>query len=600
MNGGILGASVPYAEPMASYSPDEPLVSSMASGPPMALAASAPAFALPLPEPNMTPIAGASASPMMSVLGAPPPPPVAPPPAPIPPVGGPAPVQTRSALPGAAGSPGMGVPGFGDFRSAAAGVGAEAARLARQPKLSEIGTIQENLATERERLAKGALEEYRTGAEAAKGSLEAAQAAEREASAMRAELAGQRADEARIEQENAAIERERRRQIAEDSASKLEAAQKELEDTKIDVEKAYGGTAGRILSAVAVAMGAFGASLTGGPNYALQIVNDRINRDLEAQRSELDKKKGKVSELGRLLQRNEDLLGNASHAATLTRAQTFKALADDVDARAKGRELTAQQAMVRDQLRAQQFGELQKLQGSVFEAAAGKALVGAGERAALTKARAAEALRQRGIAEKRAEKEFESGLKVQEALGVKAGERMLAEGMAAPGEAPPAAVEKVLENVSKPAIGTKDVIGALRSLDQFQQGIMAYGSPEAAPGGSTYGLAQRLTPDFREKARALTQTRTANILDYRRAQTGTAASEAEEKRIMQAAGGDDPVANMRWIQQQRGKLLAEIDTALKTVPATQRASVRDAILSQAGVSSAAAATGAVPMQPKGR
>jgi hypothetical protein len=387
MNGQILGASVPYAEPTASYIPEEQLTSSAGMAPPLVLATASPA----LPEPAMTPSSGASYSPMMSVLGAPPPPPVQAPSALPPPVFTPPTARAAQGAPAAAGSPGMGLPGFGDFRSTTAGVAAQAAGLARKPKLSELGTIQENLAAGREKLAKGALEEFQRQAADVLQATQQAQEAESVTAATRMELANQRAQAARMEEESAAIERERRRQIAEESASKLEAAQNELDNTKIDVEKAYGGTAGRILSAVAVAMGAFGASLTGGPNYALQIVNDRINRDIDAQRAELDKKKGKVSELGRLLQRNEDLLGNANQAASLTRAQTYRALADDVEARAKGRELTAQQGQVLAQLRAQQFAEEQKLRGSVMETAAGKALVGATERAAIARAGAAAA-----------------------------------------------------------------------------------------------------------------------------------------------------------------------------------------------------------------
>ena len=180
--------------------------------------------------------------------------------------------------------------------------------------VSEIGRIQvKGLQGEQAALQEraGRLTEATTQAEA---NLAQAQEAERVAAAERARLAGEQSEAARVAEEDAAIERQTRRVAAEDAAKKLEAAQKTLDETKIDVDKAYGGAAGRIFAGLAVALGSFGASMTGGPNYAMQIVNDRINREIDAQRSELDKAKGKVSELGRLLQRNEDMLGDATKA----------------------------------------------------------------------------------------------------------------------------------------------------------------------------------------------------------------------------------------------------------------------------------------------
>lgn len=486
-------------------------------------------------------------------------------------------------------------PGFGDMRGTLSQVGAETARLARQPRLSEIGTIEENLARAGEREAAAALDRARAQGPEAVRALEAAQEAERVSQAERVQLAGERAEQTRIAEEDAAIERQQRRAAVQEAQSKYAAAEEDLANTKIDVAKAYGGTGGQILSAIAVALGAFGASMTGGPNYAMQIVNDRVNRELDAQKSEIDKKKGKVTELGRLLQRNETLLGDAEQARTLARAQTYKALADDLEARAKGRELSPQQAQVLGTLREQQAQAQSDLQVKLAKATEQKLLVGATERARMMQAQAQAATAARSAEQKRREKIFESELKTQEALGIEAGKKMIEQGMVEPGQAPPKAVEKVLDTMAKPAIGTKDVVGALQQLSNFEQAIMSYGSPERAPGGSTYGFAQALTPDLREQARALSQTRIQSILDYRRAQTGTAASAAEEKRIMTAAGGDDPTANMRWIQSQRSKLLGELDTALKTIPESQRAAVKAQILQAGGAATVQQVAGAKPV-----
>jgi len=255
-------------------------------------------------------------------------------------------------------------------------------------------------ATEVERIQVGgltgeakALKEQRARAEGelaqALANVEGVQAAERATAAETQRLAGEKAEAARVAEEDAAIERETRRQAAADAARKLEAAQNALDNTKIDVDKAYGGAGGRIFAGLAVALGSFGASLTGGPNYAMQLVDSRINRELDAQRSELDKAKGKVTELGRLLQRNEDVLGDATKARTLARAQTFEALAKDIEARKVGGELTARQAQVRDDLKARAAAEMDKLSAGIRETETKAALVpalGRQQRAAATAA----------------------------------------------------------------------------------------------------------------------------------------------------------------------------------------------------------------------
>lgn len=591
-----------------------PLASTMpVAGPAMSVLGAGPVdlAALELPRPGEARPAPAPvaprAVPLASALaqfgiGAPPPAPMAAPGGPVAP-----PVAAAATAPAAAPpARAMARPGAatGDVPDTFMGVDLTGAKKAladfqrEQPK-SEIGRIAYGVRSAEADAARAAL--TRAGEEQAGAvqTLEQAQEAQRVAAASEAELASQRAEQARIEEENAAIERERRRQLVEETTQKLDAANKALDESKIDIEAAYGGAAGRIFAGLAVALGSFGASMTGGPNYAMQLVNQRIDREIDAQKTELEKKKGKVTQLGQLLQRNEGLLGDAEQARRLAKAQTFKALADDVEARNKGRALAPQQAQVLQTLRSQQAQAMSDLQLGVERSTAARQMVGAEERARMAAAQGAEAKRQRDLREKRAQQAFESGLKVEEALGIEAGKRAMEEGgPTQPGQAPPKAVEKVLDVVAKPALGTKDLIGALRSLGTLESAIMSYGSPEAAPGGSTRGFMQTITPDITEKARALTQTRTSNILDYRRAQTGTAAGVEEEKRITAAAGGDDPVANMRWLNQQRSKLLGELDTALKTIPAAQRDAVRATILQQAGGTTAAAAAGFAPAKAR--
>lgn len=252
----------------------------------------------------------------------------------------------------------------------------------RELPQTELGRIAYGVRAKEADVARGAL--ARAGEEQAAQvqTLEQAQEAERVAQAGQAELASQRAEQARIEEENAAIERERRRQLVEETTSKLDAANKALDESKIDIEAAYGGAAGRIFAGLAVALGSFGASLTGGPNYAMQLVNQRIDREIDAQKTELEKKKGKVTQLGQLLQRNEALLGDAEQARRLAKAQTLKALADDVEARSKGRAMAPQQAAALQDLRSRQAATMSELEMGVAQTTAARQMVGAQERQA--------------------------------------------------------------------------------------------------------------------------------------------------------------------------------------------------------------------------
>lgn len=308
---------------------------------------------------------------------APPTPPAVAPVAPPAPSVAPVPSAARNAAP--AGSGGVPDSYFGvDLRPAKAA----AAGLAG---VSEIGRLQMQGLGAEEKALKGT--EARTAAEAetAQANLAKVQEAERAAAAERESLTASQADAARVAEEDAAIERETRRQAAQDAAAKLEAAQKTLDETKIDVDKAYGGAAGRIFAGIAVALGSFGASLTGGPNYAMQIVDKRIDREIDAQRSELDKAKGKVSELGRLLQRNEDLLGDATKAKSLARAQTYTALAANLEARKAGGELAGRQAQIAAELRAKAADEMDKIAVGIRETGLKAQMIPALEREAKRK-----------------------------------------------------------------------------------------------------------------------------------------------------------------------------------------------------------------------
>ena len=278
------------------------------------------------------------------------------------------------------------------------------AAYAGTPRLSEVGQIQtEFLKGERtaayEGYARGASEGTKLVADT-----EAAQAAEMKGLQDRENVLLGHELQAMTARDEAEADQATRRTAAVDARTKLDAARTELETTKIDVDAAYGGTSGRIFSGLAVAMGAFGASMTGGPNYALQIVDARINREIDAQKSEIEKKKGKVSELGQILTQNEKLLGDADQARNLTRAQSYAALLASTEAKINIDRATPQQMLVLDALKGKVAENIAALEKGVKTAEVNVVMVGAQEREAQRRANANAAIAREKREEERREK----------------------------------------------------------------------------------------------------------------------------------------------------------------------------------------------------
>ena len=71
-----------------------------------------------------------------------------------------------------------------------------------------------------------------------------------------------------------------------------DAAVDEMLKTKINPNQFYEdrGTGGKIMAALAIGLGAFGASQTGGPNMAAKIISDAIDRDIDTQKANLQNK----------------------------------------------------------------------------------------------------------------------------------------------------------------------------------------------------------------------------------------------------------------------------------------------------------------------
>lgn len=104
----------------------------------------------------------------------------------------------------------------------------------------------------------------------------------------------------------------------------------DLQENKINPNQYYDSlsTGGKVSTLVGLVLGGIGGGMTGkGGNMALDTFNNMVNRDLEAQKSNLDKKKG-------LLAANLQEMGNLRDAETFSRIQMNDAFANQLKASA--------------------------------------------------------------------------------------------------------------------------------------------------------------------------------------------------------------------------------------------------------------------------
>lgn len=128
-------------------------------------------------------------------------------------------------------------------------------------------------------------------------------------------------------------------------AERRAAKQREIEESALDPQRLWKGgkgTGNAIAAGLAVALGAFGAALAGGPNAGLLAVEKAIDRDLDLQEKDLDKKRVDLGEIGKVYQLEKERLGdklaarNEAKIAALTvaraRAERFAKMSNAEDA----------------------------------------------------------------------------------------------------------------------------------------------------------------------------------------------------------------------------------------------------------------------------
>lgn len=129
-------------------------------------------------------------------------------------------------------------------------------------------------------------------------------------------------------------EREERLKLQKQREEKLRnevtAATNEFKSSQVDPERFFNkkGTASKILAALAAGIGAYASAMSGTRNFALEIINQAISDDIEAQKVSIAQKGGLISERRNLLQ---DLINkgltdaeaeSAAHVIMLNKVQT--------------------------------------------------------------------------------------------------------------------------------------------------------------------------------------------------------------------------------------------------------------------------------------
>jgi hypothetical protein len=121
------------------------------------------------------------------------------------------------------------------------------------------------------------------------------------------QLEKQQADEVAARQQEAS-----RRSALDAKMAEINGAVDDLKSSKIDPQRVWHnmGTGQKIGMALSMALGAFGASLTHGPNFAKEMFDKKVDDDIASQKEEIAKRKDLVglknNQLAQLMQRGLD------------------------------------------------------------------------------------------------------------------------------------------------------------------------------------------------------------------------------------------------------------------------------------------------------
>ena len=118
---------------------------------------------------------------------------------------------------------------------------------------------------------------------------------------------------------------------ASESRKAIDTANKMVTNFEIDPRRFYKESYNAFGSAIAVALGQFGASLTGGPNTAFQIIDRAVSRDIAAQREQLNNLKFGVQQKVNAYTRLMDAFGDERVVESLMREQMNTAFIQQIE-----------------------------------------------------------------------------------------------------------------------------------------------------------------------------------------------------------------------------------------------------------------------------
>ena len=119
---------------------------------------------------------------------------------------------------------------------------------------------------------------------------------------------------------------QRRQQLVQESGLKLDQIRSQLEQANVKDPFADSGTGTKLSAAVAVGLGALGAAMTGGHNYAMDIIDKAIDRDVQLQLKNIGLKQNQLDNQRSYLKDINDNFATDDQKASALKALQYNSL----------------------------------------------------------------------------------------------------------------------------------------------------------------------------------------------------------------------------------------------------------------------------------
>lgn len=152
----------------------------------------------------------------------------------------------------------------------------------------------------------------------------------------RAGALGQIAEEQEAQSQALAEEAEARNRQMQAAISSFQEASQRVAEQRVDPQQFFGGFGGRAGAAIAVALGTIGSALGGGPNAALGIINQAIDRNIRSQEFNIQNERAGVAAQGQALNMMRQAFSDEAAANQATRALHLQAMTTRLDGMMQG------------------------------------------------------------------------------------------------------------------------------------------------------------------------------------------------------------------------------------------------------------------------